>query len=270
MPSPFPGMDPYLERAQVFPDFHGSMITCLRGALQPLLPEPYFAASDERIWVEMTQRYIEPDVDILRPTRAPEPSEEGVGGVAVAAPEPRTRPVLITVPYEEHRETFLDIFATRDGEERLVTAIEILSLSNKNPGPRRRDYLRKQRELIQDGQANLVEIDLLRAGRHTTAVPEALALRQAGTYDYHVCVHRFDRLGDYLVYPIRLDDGLPEVEIPLLPDDGAVTVDFQEVFDRCYDEGPYRRRIRYGEEALVPPLSSQRMEWAHGILAGSQ
>ena len=34
MPSPFPGMDPYLESREVFPDFHDSFIFCLREAIQ--------------------------------------------------------------------------------------------------------------------------------------------------------------------------------------------------------------------------------------------
>lgn len=269
MPSPFPGMDPYLEHPQIFPDLHGSMITYLKAALQSRLPEPYFAASDERVWIEMTQRYIEPDVDVMKPTGAPEPEEQSSGGVAVAA-EPRTRPVVVSVPYDEHRETFLEIYASRDGEERLVTAIEILSPSNRNPGPRRKEYLQKQQDLIDHGETNLVEVDLLRAGQHTTAVPETLAVRKAGAFDYHVCVYRFDRYADYFVYPIRLEEPLPEVEIPLLPDDGAVTVDLQEIFDRCYDDGPYQRRIRYAERAAKPPLSAQRMEWVRTLLAGLQ
>lgn len=43
MPSPFPGMDPYLENPEIFPDFHDSVITYLREYLQACLPEPYFA-----------------------------------------------------------------------------------------------------------------------------------------------------------------------------------------------------------------------------------
>jgi hypothetical protein len=36
--------------------------------LQPRLPEPYFAKTDERVWVEATTRYVEPDVDVFLPS----------------------------------------------------------------------------------------------------------------------------------------------------------------------------------------------------------
>jgi Protein of unknown function (DUF4058) len=38
MPSPFPGMDPYLESPRYWQDFHGSFITYAREALQSQLP----------------------------------------------------------------------------------------------------------------------------------------------------------------------------------------------------------------------------------------
>ena len=65
-----------------------------------------------------------------------------------------------------------------------------------------------------------------------------------GAFDYHVSVHCFDDPETFFVYPIRLEDRLPPVAIPLLPGDSPVTVDLQSVFDRCYDAGPYAREIR--------------------------
>lgn len=266
MPSPFPGMDPYLEHPQIFPGLHGSIIFCLKAALQPRLPEPYYADSDERVWVEVTQRHIEPDVNVLRARRGPEREETETGGVAVLT-EPRTQPILVTVPCAERRETWLEIYTRQDGTERLVTAVEVLSPTNKTPGRRRDEYLQKQEELLEHGEVNLIEIDLLRAGKHTTAVPRELALEKAGPYDYHVCVHRFDRFADYFVYPIQLERSLPEIEVPLLPQDGSISVDLQEVFNRCYDEGPYHRRVRYEEDTPVPPLSPKQAKWAQELLA---
>ena len=65
MPSPFPGMDPFLEHPDFFPDLHGAMHVYLREALQCSLPPPYFAVINERLWVETSARYIEPDTDVL-------------------------------------------------------------------------------------------------------------------------------------------------------------------------------------------------------------
>ncbi len=47
MPSPFPGMDPYLESPDWFPDLHGSLIILLKEALQRSLPGPYYAQSSQ-------------------------------------------------------------------------------------------------------------------------------------------------------------------------------------------------------------------------------
>lgn len=265
MPSPFPGMDPYLEHPRIFPILHGNLITYLQESIQPRLPEPYFAQSSERLWVELAERFIEPDVHVMRRSNGGE--REGNGGGVATATRSATQPVRVTVPIEERRETFLEIYV-REGRERLrlVTVIEVLSMTNKTPGSDRRDlYLQKQKELIRS-EVNLVEIDLLRSGSHSTAVPRERALRKAGPFDYHVCVHRFDQFADYFVYAIRLEDRLPEIEIPLLPADGAVTVDLQTVFNRCYEAGPYRRRIRYRDEKPVPPLGPKRTAWSKKLI----
>jgi hypothetical protein len=64
---------------------------------------------------------------------------------------------------EEHREAFVEIYEATP-EQRLVTKIEILSPSNKRPRTPGYDlYLRKRQSLLL-GDANLVEIDLLRGG----------------------------------------------------------------------------------------------------------
>lgn len=182
-----------------------------------------------------------------------------------AATATRTHPVVVTVPHEERRETVVEIYGRQD-QERLVTSIEVLSLANKTSGEQGREmYLRKQREVL-NSRVHLVEIDLLRAGQHTTAVPLACALPKTGPFDYHVCIHHFDNLEDYFIYTILLTERLPEIAVPLLPGDPPVNVDLQAVFDRCYDTGPYRRRVRYAETAPVPPLKAEQAEWAMRLL----
>jgi hypothetical protein len=174
--------------------------------------------------------------------------------------------VVVTVVAEEHCHTSVEIRAGRGGEERLVTVIEILSITNKTPGAHGRDlYVTKQEELLA-GAVHLVEIDLLRGGTHTTAVPRDLALERTGPFDYHVCMHLYDRPMDYLVYPVRLDERLPEIAVPLLPGSVTVPLDLQAVLDRCYDAGPYRRRVRYGTDEIVPSLSEEQARWAEGVL----
>jgi hypothetical protein len=261
-------MDPYLEQRELFPDLHDGFVAYFREALQARLPAPYYAVIGSRLWVEMSQREIGPDVHAVEGQNGGREANGGLanglsgngGGVATEV-QTRTEPVLITVPHDEFRETFVEIYSRLDGE-RLVTVVELLSHSNTTPGEKGRElYLRKQQELL-DSQTHLIEIDLLRAGEHSTAVPLTYARRRCGPFDYHVCLHRFHHFEDFLVYPFRLEDTLPEIAVPLLPGDGGVAVDLQVVFNRCYDAGPYRRRVRYRETALEPPLDEPRRAWA--------
>jgi hypothetical protein len=273
MPSPFPGMDPFLEHPALFPGVHDSFLTYLREALQSTLPAPYFAEINERLWVDTSERSIGPDVDVLRGDQPGSGMHRGNGGVAVLAPP--SQPILITVPVEEHRQTYLEIRTRQNDGEKVVTTIEVLSPTNKTPGPKGRTlYLQKQQEIL-DSDSHLVEIDLLRGGTHTTAVPLERLRAKAPPFAYHVCVHAFDVLGTFAVYTIQLAERLPSVVIPLLPGDGSVTVDLQAVFARSYDTGPYRRRVRYEPDRIEPPLQPEQREWAtqllrtQGLLPGS-
>ena len=127
-----------------------------------------------------------------------------------------------------------------------MTCIELLSLSNKTPGEHGRYlYLRKQREILY-GKVHLVEIDLLRGGEHTTAVPWHRLAKVAGEFEYHVSIHRFDNLEDFFVYPIRLNQPLPEIAIPLLPGDPRWHWIFNP-FSSTYDAGPYFARSTTGK-----------------------
>jgi hypothetical protein len=265
MPSAFPGMDPYLEHPAHFPDLHDSTIAYTREFLQARLPAPYYSVIGSRIWVEPSRRSIGPDVEVRR-QNGPAGGAGTPGGAAGVATATRTQPVVITLAAEEHRETSVEIYSRYGEGERLVTVIEVLSVANKTPGAHGRDlYLEKQSELLA-GAVHLVEIDLLRGGTHATAVPRDLAEERAGPFDYHVCAHWYNRPRDYLVYPVRLEERLPEIAVPLLPEDPPVALDVQAVFERCYDTGPYRRRVRYGRDEVVPPLSAAQADWASRLL----
>ena len=271
MPSPFPGMDPYLENSSIFPDLHDRLISNASQALNATLPAPYYSGISSRIWVETSSRRIEPDVDIFHP-----PHERngggtvkkggGGGGVALAtklefevvhAPE-----ILVS---EERRETFLEIYAKPKGQ-RLVTSLEILSISNKTPGEQGRSlYKKKQAELLLS-DVHLVEIDLLRAGEPATALPAERFAALKRPFDYHVCVHRYDQRGDLRIYSILLSDRLPIVEIPLLPGDEPVRLDLQALPAQSYDNGLYARRVRYADERPEPPLNPEQAQWAEQCL----
>ncbi len=262
MPSPFPGMDPYLEGPLCFSDFHHAFITYLRAQLTRTLPEPYYAAIGERTWVEYGNQHL-PDVGVLR-EEVPTPAASQ-GGLA-AAVEAEVEAVVITVPSLEVSEGYIEVYTRRGDDERLVTAIELLSPTNKTPGDRgRAEYARKQSEVLRM-QAHLVEIDLLRGGTHSTAVPLADLRRRVPAYDYHVCIKPFDAPEDFHIFPLALTRRLPIIPIPLLPGDPPVKLDIQAALNEAYDSAPYRRRVNYAGPVPAPALSPGQEAWLGALL----
>jgi hypothetical protein len=261
MPSPFPGMDPYLEAPSWWPTFHSTFIIYLQEHLQSRLPDQYAAAAEERAYIEVPEeelrvRQVIPDVTV----RTNDPFASG--GTAVITEPLAAEPLVIPLNEIEVKERYLNIYDVRHPQERLVATIELLSPSNKMERHLgREEYLQKQAEVLKCG-VHLVEIDLLRDGKHTTAVPLALLRNYAGAVPYHVCLRAFDQPHRAQVFPIGLRQRLPVIGIPLLPGDGFVNADLQAVFDRAYDAGPFRKRVRYGAESLIPPLSQDDAAWA--------
>ncbi len=279
MPSPFPGMDPYLESPDWFPNLQGALITFTVGSLMHRLPEPYYARSRQRVWLEATRRFVEPDADLMPSSRGHSLRRTDGGGAAIAEPEVAyeqatvDEPVAVTVERIEHdpyHEPFVEVRRRYGAEDRLVAVIEVLSPANKTPeNPGRASYREKQNEVLA-GPTHLIEIDVLRGGSPATAVPHDLAVARAGPFDYHVCVRRFERPDVFFVYPIRLEHRLPVVAIPLLPGEPDVRLPLQEVLDRAYDQGPYSRVIFYGEDPIIPPLEPEKLDWVKARLEATR
>lgn len=166
-------------------------------------------------------------------------------------------------PYPvEAREYFVEIRAL-PGQE-LVTVIEVLSPSNKRPAGRgRARYLRKQRRILAS-DINLVEIDLLRRGAWTVALPEA-KLDSLHAHDYRICVRRAARPGGFELYPFRVTQLLPIIRVPLRPGDEDPRLDLAAVFRETYDRAMVATKIDYTTEPALP-LSPEDAAWAGGLL----
>lgn len=256
MPSPFPGMDPYLEAH--WGDIHQCLITYSRDWLQARLPADLRARVEERVFVESpdgARRSIFPDVRVIeRPQKSP--SE---GGVAVA--EPAAEPFVIHVPAEEVTEGYIEIRETGSGH-RVVTTIEFVSLTNKQPGIGRDLYLRKQQEL-RVGSVNSVEIDLLRAGEYALSLPRDVVPPECRT-PYRICVWRAARPDAFDAYPVPLEARLPTIRIPLRPQEPDVPLNLQALLDQCYLNGGYSD-IDYTTDP-DPPLPAATARWADDLL----
>lgn len=255
MPSPFPGMDPYIERPAIWPDFHDGLIAAIRGALQPLLRPKYAAITQDRLYLIESQRPVYPDVSVVESQAA----NWRAASITNTATE-TDRSVIFKLDSEEIREPFIEIVAASGG--RVVTAIEVLSPANKDRGPGQDAYERK-REEYWDAGANLVEIDLLRGKQPVVKVPQ-YKLDSLRPFDYVVAVTR-RQPGQHEVYAFLLERRLPKVGIPLLPGDTDVTLDLQVPFDRCWEEGPYPALSRY-DELPVGEMSAERIEWCRQCL----
>lgn len=159
MPSPFPGMNPYLEQDDTWHDFHEKFLPALAEKLVPQVRPRYIVKLDEHVYLHELPpepRRLAGRADVLVGHRiAPGAAQRGVGVL-----EP---PVHVRLPaHDVERVAFLEVRDRRNRE--LVTVVELLSPSNKRPGADRERYLAK-REALLEGCVHLVEIDLLRGGR---------------------------------------------------------------------------------------------------------
>lgn len=255
MQCPFPGMDPYLERPAIWPDFHDSLIAYIREALQQHLRPRYVALTQDRLFVVEHDRPIQPDVSIIE-TGSPQS-----GSVRTAVAD---APLVVEMFREEVRQPYLQIIEPAAGNQ-VVTAIEVLSPDNKRPGAGRTSYLNKQDELWM-AQTNLVEIDLLRGGAPVPRIPEH-RLDDLPSRRYLVSVTRnFPTRCE--LYGFALQQPIPKISVPLASDDKDIALDLQQVFQRCWSTGPYPELLQYDQ---TPPgeLSDEELDFCRRRVTSS-
>lgn len=260
MPSPFPGMDPYLERN--WRDVHTDLVSMSRTALNGTLPEDLVARMEERVVIDRIDyaksRVIYPDVRVYEdPNRG---SARGAGGSQAAVAEP----IIFEPEIEQHTEAYVTI-VDADGE--LVSVIEFLSPTNKLPGSMGfNDYLRKRRDLVA-AKVNVIEIDLVRQGNWQALSP-ALVVPPRGRTEYRAIVRRAHPPARIELYPIPLRSKLPVIPIPLRATDADVTLDLQSLIEQAYRNGRYDR-TDYTRDC-DPPLATDDADWARELLIGAR
>lgn len=260
MNSPFPGMDPYLEK--YWHEVHGGLVIYTRDQLQDQLPPHLRARVEERVILEQEHgfRSIYPDVYVAehpRPIMTAQATQE-----AQATAVLEEEPLRITLLTETRTEGYIEIVDAASGNQ-VITVIEFLSPTNKLPGDDRVKYRLKQREVMHAG-ANLVEIDLTRTGQYTLAIQEGEVPTSHRT-TYRVCVWR-NETGQFELYRVPLLRRLPSIRIPLRPADADVRLDLQALIDRCYAIGRYDD-LDYRAEPN-PPLDADDAKQADEMLRG--
>ena len=270
MPSPLPGMNPWLEWH--WGDVHTRFVTYASDRLQPKLPADLRARVEERVAVEglEKERQIRPDVRIYvkhrprrpsRPLAGSEAALESEGGLAVAVEveEIAEEPIIVQIPDEPITERFIEIKGIRGGP--VITVIELLSPTNKQGGGKKL-YETKRLQLL-DAGISLVEIDLIRQGDRPWYV-------DAGWYaddePYHVAVRYGWDISEMAIYPITLRQRLPTISVPLRYGEDPVLLSLQPVIDQCHDFGGYGEDIDYDEPPPGSPLDPDDLKWIHGLL----
>ncbi len=252
MPSPFPGMDPYLEDPWIWPDFHLTFAVGLRTELNRRLPTGYVALVDRYVWAwepETEERKRLGKLDVFftgeGESRAP-------AAAAVAAP------VEIVLPSVTEKGTPYVKIVDR-AYRRLVTVIELLSPANKTPGKDRDAYLMKQREYLAT-DVNVVEMDLLRKGeRWSWMAPSVVASA------YYVMVSRAAERPRGHAWPFSVRDSLPTIAVPLTVRDGDVALELRLWMNQVYDSAGYDRELDYTQPPN-PPLDESDAVWARELL----
>ena len=254
--SPFPGMDPYLQRH--WRAVHTMLIAYTCDAIQPKLPDDLVARVEEGILLDEDDVAIaarNPDVYVVE---SPVPWESRAAAAAAAGPDVAAAPILLEIDHDPLVERHIQI-TDQDGH-RVITAIEILSPWNKE-GKGREQYLAK-REQYMSAKTNLVEIDLVRgASWFGMVAPHGVPQKHRTTY--RVTVKRLDAYRLEL-YPIELNQRLPSIAIPLRPTDTDVRIDLQTLFDQVYVNGRCGR-TDYAK-ACEPPLEGAMGGWADELL----
>jgi hypothetical protein len=246
-------MDPYLENPAHWRGVHAALIVAIYEELNASLPEGFLARIEERVYLTLSEERIYPDVSVER--TAPESG----GGVATLAPSKVDVAIRVPIALEETRERFVEV-VTLDIPEKVVAAIEVLSPSNKTPGDGYEEYRRKQIRYLRS-TTHLLEIDLLRAGKHTVAASEEALKKEVGRWDYVVSLHRAGSGDICETWPRTLRDPLPEVPVPLTEGFPDAPLPLQKILTHVWEAGPFRRAIDYALPP-VPPLRAEDATWA--------
>lgn len=249
MPSPFPGMDPYIESSGMWGDFHGSLLSAIRADLNERLPAGYVASIELLVWAgeKETGRDAtgkEPDVFVKEDeTRA------GSDTTTATIEAPATIVLPRVTPRKRKHIKVVDIRART-----VVSVVEVLSPSNKKSGDDRTRYLEKRNEYLANN-LNFVEIDLLRGGRRPP-----LGRHHPDVIDYYAMACRSWEFPQAGFWRFGLRDPLPDIPVPVTEDVGDTPLRLRACVDRAYDEGRYFSTLPY-DEPLKPRPRDEDRDW---------
>lgn len=251
MPSPFPGMDPYLE-GFLWPDVHHRLATEISDQINLQIRPRYVA----RIEVQVTPDenpageigIMYPDVEVFHTRARPQPVASPSPGSMMVAEPPAVTEATLSVPLGAFEVRIPTVEIRDTAQNQLVTSIEILSPVNKRE-PGLFKYRTKRRQLIEAG-VHILEIDLLRRGQRPIVYPHIppsayrVTLTRAGA-----------SMTD--VWAVQLADRLPVLPVPLRAPDADARLDLTLALQIIYERAGYDLSINYDEPPPPPELSEE-------------
>ena len=252
-------MDPYLENPTLWPHVHNLLIAALHDDLNPRLPDNYYVAIGERVYLTDYDdpHFAYPDLLVARGTgdRASEAAAAYQAGEQMPAPD-GARFVFVPIARQMH-ERYLEI--RRTGTDEVVTVIEVLSPGNKRPGPARTAYEAKRARVLASSR-HLVEIDLLRSYR-----PMPMAPPPVGAH-YRILVSRSYERPKAHLYAFTVRQPIPDFPVPLDRGDPEPVVRLGTLLAGLYERSRFAIRIDYSKPP-IPPLDEEDAQWAAELVA---
>ena len=258
MPSPFPGMDPYLE-GHLWPDVHHNLASAIQELIIPQISPGYVARVNPYTVVDTSPEeevgIMYPDVEVLlRKDQATEPEAAYLGGGSGALTPP-----TLSVPEFEKIQVRIPVVEIRDSQgDQLITAIEILSPINKR-GPGLAPYQKKRERLHKEG-IHLIEIDLIRRGKRPFYSPYLPKAHYMATLTRAAS----DKMA---IWAIDVKDALPTLPVPLKEPDDDVRLDLGKALQLIYGRNQYDLSINYQNSPPPPEFSEEDNKWMKGVVA---
>lgn len=258
MSTPFPGMDPYLERSGLWEDVYTRLTVAMADELGAQVRPHYRVGVEHRTYLAVMRpdEYEfagKPDVLVVSsPGRLPEagPSTTPVGVVPRVAELPMPLEVV---------ERYLEVRDTVTGE--VITVIEVLSPTNKLTQDGRKQYERKRLKVL-GSTTHLIEIDLLRAGQPFPFWVQGNDVQS----DYRIVISRAQHRPRADVYLFTIRDPIPDIPVPLQPGEAEPRLPLNRLLHALYDRAGYDLTLNYQQPPPPPSLAEQDVQWMKQLL----
>jgi hypothetical protein len=260
MPSPFPGMDPYLEQSAFWSSFHSRLIVAIADYIAPQIMPKYYIEVETRTYSESADSELLvgiPDAVVFSSVDNSSLGQNPVmdtSSVAIL-----NRPQQVQLPTRvEVKERYLEVREL--GTDAVITAIELLSPTNKRTGKGRVAYEEKRQQIL-DSKSHFIELDLLRNE------PPILMTGNDLNWDYRILVSRSEQRPIADLYGFMLPEPIPIFPLPLKPEDKELAIDLQSILNGVYERAGYRFRIDYRQPVPPPVLPQADREWVTTLLS---